>query len=286
MIVNEGGFSAAARRAGLTQPTLSKIVAKLEEELGARLFERGTGSTRPTQTGQLLAERAEVILAMIDDTLLGIKAKLGGDEGKLRIGVGPATRIRPLPGLVQLLSTTYPNLRLEIVHQSGQSLAKSVASGQIDIAFTNAFNATPFGDLLRIKIFEAEIVVAARPGHPLWSSKPLTVRKILAYPMASMGLIPMFHTWSGPLTPGQFRNAESFITDDVSLIPDLLYSTDHISRGPQFIYESEIQEGRLVAEKLDWPERFQCWMLTTDAHWRSPLVQSVASLAKQVATHA
>lgn len=280
LVVKEGGFGAAARRAGLSQPTLSKVVAKLEEDLGVPLFERGTSAARPTPFGQFLADRAQEVLAMVRETERELRGWAGGESGKLRIGVGPATRIRPLPQLVSLLARTHPQLALEISQVSGPGLAKGVSSGRFDLAFSYAGNAANFGDLLRIKIFEDEIVIAARPGHPLWQREQLDVGAILEYPMASAGLVPTFHAWSGPLRREQLRNAQSFITDDFSLIPDLLATSDFVARGPAFVFEAAVCEGKLLTRGFDWPDQFECWMLTTPAHWRSPLVRRVTALAK------
>ena len=280
LVVKEGGFGAAARRAGLSQPTLSKVVAKLEADLGVPLFERDSGSARPTPYGEFLVDRAREVLAMVAGTEREIRQWASGDSGKLRIGVGPATRLRPLPQLMALLATTHPQLRLEIGQMSGPALAKGVASGRFDLAFSYAGNAAGFGDLLRIKIFDDDMIVVARPDHALWQRERLDPATILDYPLASTGLTPMFHAWAGPLRGVQQRNAEGFITDDFGLIPGLLVRSDFVSHGPAFLFAEAVRGGLLRAAMIEWPERFECWMLTTPAHWRSPLVRRIAELAR------
>jgi len=283
LIVSEGSFSAAARRAGLTQPTLSKVVSRLESELGARLFHRESGSTRPTDLGRLLAERAQAITTMLEETERDARLHDAGKFGQLRIGVGPVTRIKPLVQLVPLMLEEHPGVRVRIVSSSGPALAEGVAKDRFDVAFSYSGNAIRFGDLLRIKIFEDDIVVAGRANHPIWKNGPIDPAAILKFPMASSGLVPAFFTWSGPLTQHQQRNAQSFITDDTDLIHALLATGDHLSYGPAFMFADAARMGQVVTHPLAWPERFECWMLTTVAKWQSPLIRSIAALAKQAA---
>ncbi|MEO5962978.1 MAG: LysR family transcriptional regulator, partial [Thermomonas sp.] len=88
-VIEHGSFTRAAAMTGRTQQALSKGVAALEQQLGARLFERGSRGARPTTVGRLLLDHAQAA----DDSLRSFEQRLQelqtGTEGELRIGTGP-----------------------------------------------------------------------------------------------------------------------------------------------------------------------------------------------------
>jgi hypothetical protein len=55
----------------------------------------------------------------------------------------------------------------------------------------------------------------------------------------------------------------------------------HIARGPRFVFESELTRGELVELTLEQDFRYECWMLTTAALWRSPIVKAIAGFSKE-----
>lgn len=280
-ICREGGFSNAARRLGMSQPTLSKSIARLEAGLGVRLFERTGGAASPTAYGLFLAERADDVLTSMESIARELHDWASGDSGKLRIGIGPATRVKPLPTILTVIRQAFPDLQLQIRQLAGPALAEAVVDGRFDIAFSYAGNASHFGELLRIQIFSDDIVAAARPDHPIFDVDAVTPAALLRYPIASLGVVASFREWLGILTPEQQRNVEAFICDDDELMRQQLIDTDYVAHGPAFLFADDIAAGRLRSRSIEWPERFECWMLTTRAHWRSPIIKTIADLARR-----
>ncbi|MBR1146195.1 LysR substrate-binding domain-containing protein [Bradyrhizobium sp. AUGA SZCCT0431] len=93
-----------------------------------------------------------------------------------------------------------------------------------------------------------------------------------------MGLAP----WRAR-TPAllQSRNLEAFVSDDSDLIRRMAVETDHVARGPRFAFERELGRGDLVELGLDSEFWYECWMLTTWARWRSPIVKAIAQFARE-----
>ncbi|MBO4789629.1 MAG: LysR family transcriptional regulator, partial [Oxalobacter sp.] len=89
-----GSITRAAERLYVTQPTLSRQLKALEDELGKQLFERGSTSIRLTDEGRLLKERAEDILSMVDRTTAEFKALDDFTGGELYIGCAESQGIR------------------------------------------------------------------------------------------------------------------------------------------------------------------------------------------------
>lgn len=114
-VVEAGGLSAAARRLGRSQPTVSRQLAALETRLGVRLIERSTRRLRLTTPGRAYFERCRTLLAMLRDAD-EIVADMGGAvRGAIRISLPPTyarCRIAPLlPAFFRL----HPEVRLEVV---------------------------------------------------------------------------------------------------------------------------------------------------------------------------
>ena len=88
-VAETGGFVRAAQRCGVTQPSLSQQIRKLEDELGVRLFDRSSRGAVPTEAGRALLPRAQRILAEVRDTVSGVKEDIEAGRGPLSVGAIP-----------------------------------------------------------------------------------------------------------------------------------------------------------------------------------------------------
>lgn len=104
----------AAKELGIAQPSLSQQLAKLEETLGAPLFDRLGGQLRLTDLGRYLLERAETVLAEVDETIAGVYAFQQGARQRIAIGVLPSLARVLLPGALARLAVLYPEIELDI----------------------------------------------------------------------------------------------------------------------------------------------------------------------------
>jgi DNA-binding transcriptional LysR family regulator len=114
-VVRAGGISAAARRLGRSQPTVSRQLSALEGRLGVRLIERSTRRFRLTTAGRTYFERCEAVLALLReaDELVGDMS--GALRGTLRLSLPPAYARRRLAPLLPAFLQSHPDLRLELV---------------------------------------------------------------------------------------------------------------------------------------------------------------------------
>ncbi|MCO5975057.1 LysR family transcriptional regulator [Actinoallomurus soli] len=87
-VAEEGGFSRAARRLHIVQPTLSMQIRDLENELGGPLFDRGTRRTRLTPAGRAFLNEARQVLGQADRAQNVARMALRGEAGSVRIGLG------------------------------------------------------------------------------------------------------------------------------------------------------------------------------------------------------
>ncbi|MBX3484695.1 MAG: LysR family transcriptional regulator [Phenylobacterium sp.] len=283
-VCRTGAITDAARNLSLTQPALSKSIARLEQQLGVQLFDRGGGSVRPTRYGQLLADKGPALLGSASALRQEIALLATGASGRLRMGAGPASRIKPLKALIPAIVQKFPLLKLEVREENGDSLVQAMAEGRYDIVFSYYESARPFGELMRVKVVEDRRAAVVRPGHPaLDLRRALTPRDLLKFPLASAGSIPAFREWAGVMSPEELRNAGAILCEDYDIIADCARTSDAIAWGPRFAFEGPLGRGELVEIAITWPAKYACWMLTTEAHWKLPVVKAIAELAKSLA---
>ena len=283
-VCRAGGFSGAARSLHISQPTLSRSIARLEEKLAVKLFDRSGGAAKPTAYGRFIAERAESLLGGAATLARDLEQLVNGETGRLRIGVGPVPRLAILPRLVQRMAERYPDLHLETEQDKARALLRGVEEGRYDVAFVTFEAAEPFGDLMRVKVVEDAHIAVARPGHPALQEKtPLSARQLLSYPMATARLVPSFRRWAGEISEAEMAHLQAFVSDDFDLIKQRVMGSSLLTMGPRLIFQPELSQGRLVELPISWNTPYECWMLATAERWRSPVVKAAAELAKAAA---
>lgn len=135
-IVEEGNISHAAIRLGIAQPALSRQMKHLEENLHVKLFERGSRRIRLTEAGQVLYNRVESILGMVDGTIREIKEIGSGTKGSIRIGTITTSGAMILPDLIAEFRKLYPDVTFEIWEAEGARILELLDSRLIEIAIT------------------------------------------------------------------------------------------------------------------------------------------------------
>ena len=133
-VVETGGFTRAAERSFVTQPTLSAGIAKLEGELGASLFDRGGRRVSLTSAGTRFLERARVIVRECN----AARAELGNPDQpeRLRAGVLSTIPARRMARLMGDFAAAHAGVALELVEGSVTELARLMDRGRIDLALT------------------------------------------------------------------------------------------------------------------------------------------------------
>ena len=135
-IVEEGNISHAAQRLGIAQPALSRQMKHLEENLHVKLFERGSRRIRLTEAGQVLYNRVESILGMVDGTVREIKEIGSGTKGTIRIGTITTSGAMILPDLIAEFRKVYPDVTFEIWEAEGARIIELLDSHIIELAIT------------------------------------------------------------------------------------------------------------------------------------------------------
>jgi len=172
-VVESGGIRAAARKLGVSQPTITKSVRSLEAELHVQLLGRNTRGIVPTASGRAFFARARVAHAELRKAEEEAAGAGGSSTGAVAFGVGPAFAALVLPEALARFRRQFPQARVRIVEGLARHLLPSVRDETLDFAM----GLQTLGKLdpaLRFRpLFRAELVIAARKGHPLRNARSL-----------------------------------------------------------------------------------------------------------------
>ena len=129
-----GGFRKAAERLHLSQPAVSTRVSNLEQELDAKLFERGPGDLVLTKKGQQLLGYAEQML-FVEEEIKHRVANPAETEGLFRLGASETIAQAWLPSFIEALSTQFPRVNVDLTVDISLNLRAAVLERRLDLAF-------------------------------------------------------------------------------------------------------------------------------------------------------
>jgi LysR family transcriptional regulator, hydrogen peroxide-inducible genes activator len=133
-IAETGSFSRAAEHCQIAQPSLSQQVLKLEEDLGARLFDRLGRSVRLTEVGRAFIPHARSILEQMEAARSSVSDKNADVNGSVAVGVIPTVAPYLMPRYTAAFAKKYPDAKLRIVEEMTPILVESLRDLSIDIA--------------------------------------------------------------------------------------------------------------------------------------------------------
>lgn len=125
-------FAAAAAALEVTQPTLSGMIGKLEEELDVRLFERTSRKVETTAIGKKIVEQARTVLMESRRITELVSESKGEISGEFRLAVGPSIAPYILPDFIRLYPSTYPQVALTVEEMRPETMIKALLDSAID----------------------------------------------------------------------------------------------------------------------------------------------------------
>jgi len=173
-----GSMRAAARSLHLGQPALSARIVALEEELGARVFERTKRGVRLTLAGRALVPHAERALEAIDAGRSAVSQVEQGDDGELVIAAAGAINSSVVPELVARFRRYHPGVHLYVHTGSAERIVELVAFGSAQLGLLR--EAAPSRDprLTVTPLYEESLMLTARPEHPFVAEGPIPLARL------------------------------------------------------------------------------------------------------------
>lgn len=131
-VAREGSVTGAARFLNVTQPTLSRQIRELEEELGQQLFVRGSHSVSLTAEGMILRKRAEEIVDMVGKTKAEFSAMQETVGGDIHIGGGETEGMKLIADVINGLRRDYPDIHYHLYSGNAEDLSERLDKGLLD----------------------------------------------------------------------------------------------------------------------------------------------------------
>ena len=133
-VADSGRFVQAAAEVRIAQPTLSRQIQSLEDDLGETLFTRGRDHVTLTAAGETLLPLARRIVADVETARLEIAELAGLRRGRLRVGATPSLCVGVLADVLAVFHASYPGISLQIREGGSQDLVTDLEDGQLDLA--------------------------------------------------------------------------------------------------------------------------------------------------------
>lgn len=182
MVAREENVTRAASALHLSQPTLSRQLAQMEEELGVKLFERGKRKITLTAEGILLHRRAQEILELVGKTEQELAEQDAVMEGTMAVGCGDLDALQLLPGVFRSFHEKYPRVRFDLYTGTADHIKERMESGLTDIGLLLEPVDIDKYQYLRMPVAE-RWVVAMSPDAPLAAREAVTPEDLRGQPL-------------------------------------------------------------------------------------------------------
>lgn len=190
-----GNFTRAADRLHLAQPSLSRQIASLEQDLGAELFHRSRSGSTLTTAGESLLPLARRMLADAESVRRELGELAGLQRGRVRLGATPTLCISLVTEVISAFHAAHPAIELHLAEHGSRRLLDDLANGELDLALITTSDASSAERFTVAPLLVEELVVISSAA-----AAPITTA-------ASMGL------------------------DEVALLPQITFSSTYDLRG-------------------------------------------------------
>ncbi|WP_082672981.1 cidABC operon transcriptional activator CidR [Paenibacillus senegalimassiliensis] len=160
-----GSFTKAAQALYITQPTISKTVKAMEEELGVVLFDRVGKKIELTDAGQIIVSQAQQIVTSFQNLMAELDDLRNMKKGHIRIGLPPMVGSSFFPKVIGEFHQRYPEITIQLFEDGAKKVEQGVASGALDVGV--AVLPTVEEELSYFPFVEEKLNLVVHPTHPL-----------------------------------------------------------------------------------------------------------------------
>ena len=181
-VVQQGSLSAAAKQLNLTQQALSSSIAKLEQDIDLRLFERAPGgAAKLTSYGRALVRHARAQIAGLRRAEQELHAIRDASQGTITLGIGEVFSGDIIASAVATLHDMRPEIRVNLIEGYSELLLERLREGEFDFLAAGTGGLHMVDDLAHELLYSSDDVIAVRPEHPLANRKNLQLRELQNY---------------------------------------------------------------------------------------------------------
>jgi DNA-binding transcriptional LysR family regulator len=180
-VARHSSFSRAAEKRFRTQPAISSQIRALEEEVGAKLFDRSGGKVALTSAGKVFQQYAEETLQARRVVLTTVQEMERIPRGEIVVGANEGTCLHILPEVFAEFKKQYPSVGVSIRRSESNKILESVIDNSIDFGVVSL----PVSDnrMTVVPIHKDELVLIAPPSHSLAKNQAVSVADIAKFPL-------------------------------------------------------------------------------------------------------
>lgn len=156
----------AAEELGITQPALSRAIARLERDLGAALFDHRGRTVRLNRYGEAFLRHTERALAALDEGRREVQGLADRESGLIAFGFAHALGTGVVPDLVASFRRRYPRARFRLLQNAAHIILAELLAGQVDLALVSPLPAAQ-GAIERVVLASEELLLAVPRDHRL-----------------------------------------------------------------------------------------------------------------------
>jgi DNA-binding transcriptional LysR family regulator len=184
-VAEEANFTRAADRVHISQSGVSAQIRALENELGARLFDRSGRVARLTAAGTAALEHARIALDAAADLQRAVDEVNGLVRGRLTVGMVTGCEIPPLFAALAAFHREHPAIELELAENNSDQLIAAVRAGLLDVALVGVPGHPPEHLESRVLVSEG-LVALVPPGAELAGKAAVSLTELTAYPLVTL----------------------------------------------------------------------------------------------------
>ncbi len=173
-------FTKAAQKLRLAQPSLTRQVRNLEDEIGVRLLDRANNRVALTEEGRLFLFDSKKLLAMCEETVAAVQRMKSGESSQLNIGYIANIHYGLLPATLGAFRKLYPRVALNLFDMTSAEQLAALEALKIDLGFIGLRPALSNSDLLAEGVAFDTMLVALPKGHPLAKKAKLRLADLAA----------------------------------------------------------------------------------------------------------
>ena len=242
-VVENGGFTAAARRLNLSPTMVSNHVQELEERLGARLLNRTTRKVSLTEIGREYYERSAQILAELDEADRAAGALQAIPRGRLRVHCHPGI-VRFIAPVVTAYLRDYPEVSVDL--RRGDQMI-DLLEEEFDLAIRP--NMPPDSSLMVRRLADWRQVLCCSPSYLETHPEPVSPADLSAHNCIRYAFYPYGDEWHFTNLDGEplaVRVAGNLVTADPELMRHAVIAGLGVALVPPFVFREELRVGSVV----------------------------------------
>lgn len=192
VVTEEGNVTRAAARLHMQQPPLTRLLHRLEADLGAQLLHRTTRGVRVTEAGLALQTQAQRVLDAAQALPEAVRRAASGEQGRLALGFTSSAALHPfVSSALREFREGFPKVTIALEEAGTGALVDALLAERLDAAFVrSSVGSVP--DLLVEAVLDEPMVAALPAGHPLDRPGPLPLSALAREPFV------LYRRWTGP----------------------------------------------------------------------------------------